>query len=110
MATSEPHNTDQCPTWCRREHDPDTPVRDDHSTEPSWTPAVILERERTDTGLVLSLSPTELVITVAQPIRSPEPWIQIEEAEGGRFRLELSIESAERLQRSLTEQLGHLAD
>lgn len=98
-----------CPEWCRREHDiEDRTGEEDHTTEATWLPVVILLRDWSTTPRALQIDGTDLIVEVVQPEDAAEPWLSIGEAEGHRIRAELSIESAHRLMRAMARQLSQL--
>lgn len=103
---------EQCPEWCHRDHDtaPNSlRMSEDHTTDGTWLPVVILLRDWSATPRTLHVEGTDLVVEVVQPADSPEPWLSIAEAEGQRIRAEVSIEGAQRLVRAVEGQLSDLA-
>ncbi|GAA1549225.1 hypothetical protein GCM10009788_58870 [Nocardioides humi] len=107
--TEEDAGRTDCPPWCSQDHREDVPGDPEpHSVEGLWVPVTLLRRVRTASQWALDMTAAELIVGVAQPVESPEPWLTVVEAENASVGLELSIGSARRLVRAMTAQLASL--
>ena len=93
----------ECPSWCDREHLTDVSADKIHQGRLESIPVVALNRSLSDAGaLVRTIEATEIVVFPYQYVGDDEVWIGVVEEELQRQRIEISLESARRLQRSLT--------
>lgn len=96
----------RCPPWCTREHEAADPnAHEQHATEPSSVPVILLRTDRKHTSSIPQVEGAELLALVCQPADSLEPWLCLEDAEGARLSLCLSLESGRRLVLAIQEQL-----
>jgi hypothetical protein len=102
--------TSACPGWCKRQHTENQVNGDrDHMSEPTYSPAVRLQRRlRGDGAYRRDVEGVDLVLTAFQGPGESHPWISIGFSEEREYA-ELSIDSARRLAKDLGVLLEQLA-
>ncbi|MDQ1138445.1 hypothetical protein QE410_003244 [Microbacterium sp. SORGH_AS 1204] len=99
----------ECPSWCDREHLTDIGADQIHEAPLESVPVVAMSRTFPRGGALLrSVEATEVVVFAYQYVGDDETWIAVVEEELQRQRIEISLESARRLQRSLTALLDRI--
>lgn len=105
MPTSKPTwLTQECPSWCTKEHDEDDSTEDRyHRSEPTHVAAVVAD---TDTvPITLSLTGLDLSVRRGRYAEDGIDWVIIEPLEHREPRLALTTESATRLAAALRLQV-----
>lgn len=98
-----------CPTWCDGEHLADPAMDQIHERLAEPVPVIMLNR-RIDGRHELSrlIEATEFEIVAYQYVGDDETWITIVDGEQQRQRIEISLESAWRLAKAMTELLSEV--
>ena len=96
--------TEECPAWCTREHREQDHAEDRyHRSEASIVPGVLAVRPTVP--LTDSLEGLDLVTWLGRYVGTTVDWLAIEPIERREPRLVMTVETAHRLVRCVSEQL-----
>lgn len=95
-----------CPPWCQREHlEDDHPDDRMHESSPISIPVIALTRTFDDGSLEQVLNATEFELVRYRYVDDQQEWLYLG---NGVQQVEISLESARRLQRRLGEVLFNM--
>lgn len=98
MTTSKPSwLTEECPSWCKREHEEGDHGGDRcHQSEATYLAAIVAEEDTLP--ITASMTGMDLTVRRGRYVGDPTEWVAIEPATDGREpRLVLTADSAARL-------------
>lgn len=104
ISAESPHTSSTCPPWCNREHENTSDLGITHNSDGLVIPGI--QRVVTPKGDVEPPSVVELTVGLEQT--HDETWVWLVPDGALHRSTVLSVESAKRLHREISELLNHL--